>query len=485
MSVSAKFYTFSKRKNSTKQPTTLTPTNYDVVLKSGTSLISPTFLLNISSRPSFNYLEFEGRYYFINDIISVRNDLWEIQCSVDALASWKSTIGSTSAIIMYSTKGNTETRDSIVDTRIPVDSDLTITIKEKAITGFDINQVASGGVILSVTGIGSFGNYMLHTRSDLYHLIEDVGAFWNNLNISSVEDALQQFFYGGNVADNLKNAIALPVEFTVGSLDPNFGPQEQLYLGNYPCENGGSPIMVHRVNNPIYTTDTVIEIPWNYSDWRRHKPYSEVKLYLPLIGVVNLDSDELINYDELEITYSLNITSGDLSVSISPADSIRILATLSNNVAMSLPFGSANISPTKVINAGISAIGGIAAGALGAVGAESFGAGAAAFAGKAGAGLAISASQLIGSGQQSGSGGLSGGSVQGLFKNIQCIVYSKTLTDSQANMNDVMGYPLFEKHTINTYSGYVQTDGLSVSGNMTETERDLINAAFDGGAYYE
>lgn len=476
----ANFYTFSKRKNSTLQPTG-TGTQIDVNLKSGTSLLSPTFLLNVSGRPTYNYVGFEGRYYFITDIISVRNDLWEIQCTVDALASWKTDIGSTQAIILYADGG----RNDIVDTRIPLESDITISSNTQALNGFTINQIASGSVIISVTGVGSFGNYMLQTKSDLYHMIENVGAYWSGLSISSVEDALQQFFYGGNVADCLKNAIALPFEMTVSATDPNFGPQEQLYLGSYPCTNSGSPIMVHRVNNPIYKKSTTIAIPWQVSDWRKHSPYTTVQLYLPLFGTMNLNADELINATSLDITYSLNITSGDLAVEVATDSPIKIIYTASNNVAMSLPFGSANISPTKIMGAGATAIGGLIAGVGGAIGAESKAAAAAAFGAKAGAGLAMSAGQLLGSGQQSGGGGLSGGASQGLFKDISCSTVTKILTDTQANFSGVMGKPVMQKATIGSYSGYVETDGLSVAGNMTDSERDIINSAFNGGAYYE
>ena len=130
MAISATFYSFSKRKNSTKQPTG-SGDSYSVTLKSGTSIISPTLLLNIASRPSYNYLSFEGRYYFVTDIVSVRTDLWEISCTVDALATWKSEIGSTSADILYATGG----RDDIVDGRIPVESGIHVDSNVAGITG--------------------------------------------------------------------------------------------------------------------------------------------------------------------------------------------------------------------------------------------------------------------------------------------------------------------------------------------------------------
>ena len=54
----AEFYKLSKRKNSTKQPIS-SGTQFSVDLKSGTSFISPTLLLNNSGKPDYNYVSFE------------------------------------------------------------------------------------------------------------------------------------------------------------------------------------------------------------------------------------------------------------------------------------------------------------------------------------------------------------------------------------------------------------------------------------------
>lgn len=476
MALTAKFYSFQKRKNSTKQPTGAS-SDFNIVLKGGTSLLTPTFLLEIGSRPTFNYLQFENKYYYVSDIVNIRNNLWEISCVEDVLATYKTEIGNTLAVILYATGG----RDDIIDPRIQTDSTISTNTSERPVNGFTINQIAAGSIILSVTGIGSFGNYMLQSYSDMYHMIENVGAFWQTLGISSVEDALQQFFYGGNISDCLKGAIALPFAMTYSDYNANFGPQEQLYLGSYPCTNNGNPIFVHRVNNPIYKATTTISIPWQVNDWRRHSPYTTLQLYLPLIGTMNLDSNELINCSSLDITYSLNITSGDLAVEVATDTPIKIIATASNNVAMSLPFGSANISPTKVISSGLTSIGGIASGiAAGVAGKGMYKALSA-----VGGGMAMGASQLIGAGTQSGGGGLSGGASQGLFKNIKLVAVTRHLTDSQASLNPIMGKPVMAKHTINTYSGFVQTDGMCVDGAMTESEYNEINLQCDKGIYFE
>ena len=151
MSVSASFWKFSKRKNSTKQPTG-TGTQYSVDLKSGTSLISPTLLLNNSGKPDYNYFQFEGMYYFVTDIVAVRNDLWEIYGKVDSLATGKTSILNTTAYVMYDSVTNTE----IPDTRIPMKTTASVQTSTAACP-----FVPDGGCyILSLTGSnGTTGVY--------------------------------------------------------------------------------------------------------------------------------------------------------------------------------------------------------------------------------------------------------------------------------------------------------------------------------------
>lgn len=91
----------------------LNKTVYDTVTYSGTlkqetSIIKPSVIIEASNLSGYNYMyiaEF-GRYYFITDIINVRNGLWKINATVDVLMSFKSSIESCPIIL-----ANTETTD--------------------------------------------------------------------------------------------------------------------------------------------------------------------------------------------------------------------------------------------------------------------------------------------------------------------------------------------------------------------------------------
>lgn len=469
MALTAKFYTFSKRKNSTKQPTGAS-TDFNIALKGGSSFLTPTFFLDIQSRPDFNYVEFENRYYYITDIVNSRNHLWEIHCKVDALATHKTEIGNTPALILYATGG----KDDIIDTRIPTKATVTITNSTSQITGFNILDDTSGAVILSVVGTGSFGTYLLKDSTAVKELMSNV-TIYTAQRVTDLVTGFQQMLSDGNIGQNIKAAIAIPIMWT-----PQ-GSSSALYLGDYPCTySGGQAIEAYNLQGEyVVKGDSNISIPWGRSGWLRNAPYTEVYLYVPFIGTMTLPTNDIINNESLDVEFSINVTSGDVAVLISGHNDGRFIATASANIAMTTPYGSSNISAGKVANAVVTG----SAGVLGALATSNPYTAIAAL----GGGLAASAGQMLNAwhGETAGGGGLGGGASHGLYKFVRCAVVKHNLTDSQANLNDIIGKPVMEKHTINSYSGFVQTDGMCVIGSMSEKEYDEINSACNKGIYFE
>ncbi len=107
MSIPVKLLTFNKRENSTKKPTDAqiaSADTLDCLLLDNTSLMNPTFKLNVGGNPvGFNYCyvsSFE-RYFFINDW-SYEKGFWYASCTCDVLASWKTEIGAGSHYVLRS-----------------------------------------------------------------------------------------------------------------------------------------------------------------------------------------------------------------------------------------------------------------------------------------------------------------------------------------------------------------------------------------------
>ena len=469
---------FAKRNNSTRQPTGVSGNTVQATLKDDVSINNPIFLIERSNLNNFdiNYCTAFGHYYFVGDVKIKSNGILELSCSIDALASYKADILNSTTNILYSTSSG----KNIIDHRIPLISQVSVADEYKAIdnlvildnTGSSFGSSAS--VVLGITGSGSYGAYLMKNSLQVKSLLDGVESF-NAGKISDVKTGFIQLVSGGMAPENLKSAIGIPI-FIEGT---EVGLLEPLYMGMYPCTDGNGPILGYRITKPLIKRSTSINIPWVYPDWRRNTPYSEVILYLPLIGLISLPTSELVDETSLMISYVINITSGDISVSVSTSSSGRILSVSSGNIAMATTYGASSVNTTKITT---SVVGGLAAiGAGIATGGAALGV--AAIAGGLGA-VAKGTLDAVGS-NQGGSGGLGGGASQGLDKAIHCYVVTRYMSDDPNNFAITMGKPYMAVGKPSQHSGFILTEGFSVDCNADEQIRAKINTTMDSGVFIE
>lgn len=88
---------------------------YNCALKDDTSVLDPVIIIQTSDNIyTFNYMYISdfGRYYFINDIVSLNNNRWMIKAHVDVLETYNDAILSNTAVIKrQSTLYNTYLND--------------------------------------------------------------------------------------------------------------------------------------------------------------------------------------------------------------------------------------------------------------------------------------------------------------------------------------------------------------------------------------
>lgn len=459
-------YVFSKRKNSTLQPNP--GTDVDIVLKNGANIISPVFTISSAGEPAFNYCKFGTRYYFVKSKTNIRNGLWEIECVEDFLATWKTNIGSTTALILYATGG----RNDIIDERIPMESD--IVINSRAVEPGFVLTPNSPKVFAGITGTGSNGLFLV-TESSLKELMDGVDN-WGQLWTDPL-DALKQIAYGNSASSNLKSVHGIPIDITVT------GTTERLYLGNYPCQyDNGTPISGIRVSTWLYRFSDSIEIPWEYSDWRRNNTYTTILLYIPCFGLMTIPASDVLNVNSLDIETQLNISNGDMATEVYAGG--RLVCTATSNCKIDMVYGNTGIDSGKII-AGTVGGSAVAVGAI--IGAVASGGLTLGTAGAIGGGLATIAGSIKSGlqGNPSGNAGMGGSAVTGADEYIHCWTINRILTDTPANLDSIQGKPVMQKATVSSYSGYIQTDGFQVAGSMLDEEREAINSALNGGIYYE
>ena len=73
------------------------------LLKEDTSILKPIIKIksSVGDIITYNYMYIEElqRYYFIDDIVSINNDIWEISAHVDVLETYKNGILAQSAVV--------------------------------------------------------------------------------------------------------------------------------------------------------------------------------------------------------------------------------------------------------------------------------------------------------------------------------------------------------------------------------------------------
>lgn len=148
---SIKIGTISKRINSTKQ--TFSGTTLSCKLKGPCGMQSPVFEVQGLTKGTFyNYASFEGRFYWVDEITYFTNDIQLVHCSIDPLATFKSGILDTSAMVVY---GNSAKWSKLIDD-VRIEPEMryaTQTIANENM--FGLNTSSSGCVAMTFTQTAS------------------------------------------------------------------------------------------------------------------------------------------------------------------------------------------------------------------------------------------------------------------------------------------------------------------------------------------
>ena len=467
----ANVYTLSKRHNSTLQPTG-SGTAITLTLKGGCDILAPVFVLNNSGQPTFNYLSFEGRYYFVTGIKSVRNDLWEVSCEVDVLGTWKSVITAASAYVLYYDHVNTE----ISDKRLA---------KTTQVTDSDNGSFSEFGkgtcYVLSVVGEDTVSQYAI-SLSDLKEIVNQsfLQTLENQINsvplpssdslvdfgqylIDLLTTEALSFTYVGKIADCIRNCYALPIRYSAWG-----GSSETINIGRASSGKSGYAL---GSNERILTDSATVSIPWQASDWRRNAPYHEIYLYIPAVGLTSISPSDVIGEVALHVDLTLDKLSGDTIINVGTAS--KVLAQYTTNVAVNYPVGFSNVDPARAITSVAGAAGALTGAINPAIGA-------------AVAGLGLT--NII-QPQPMSIGSNGGGAFLGLVGytgyKVYCFTIYHDTTVAPSSVSAVKGTPYNGVMSLSGITGFVQTMDASVAGSMTDTEREQINALLDGGIYIE
>lgn len=489
------FGSVSKRKNSTLQPTL--SSSYDCIIKQPCSIDNPTFVIQDSSfSMAFNYAKWDNTYYFIDSIVSVRNDIWEVSCVIDVLATYKTEILASTQYVCYSSiAGNTW----LADTRIPV---LKSTTVSKATASMGIFNT-TGFYVLSVVGKTGCETFCVN-KSTLTGLISEIQNWQddginnivNNLpsapsGSSTTEDALDTLSgvliglqeastrtgFIGNAFSNAPACIrsCIWVPFNLSDFS---GGSHAIWLGNYDTTKAG-----FELNGSPTTGSVSVNIPWHFSDWRRG--YCEdVYLYLPLVGMVGLSSDSLTHASSITVKYSATGTDGTVCYQVISGN--EIIGSYGGQCSANYPIGinqqaSAGEVVTSVANGASKMVNAAINSSVSPISAAAVAGGVAIEGVKAG----YETLNIANSTHLTCIGGIGGGAGVGLDLSITCYTVAHDTVVAPADMKDTMGLPTMKAMALSTLTGYCQCANAHVAAPAMGAELDAIDLYLNSGFYIE
>lgn len=269
--------------------------------------------------------------------------------------------------------------------------------------------------------------------------------------------------------DQLKKLLQDPMQAIIGLhvmyATPTTGAERGIQVG-YINSGVNSKIVTEQYTEIDCGTVTINEY---FGDARDYSPFTQVYCYLPFIGIVELNADDVVN-STLAIKYKIDVLTGcclaQLTVKKYGLDAV--LYTYTGNCAVQMPITSGNYLSTvsSLLGAVVSGAAAVATG--GALAPVAIGAAANALGGGARASVAMSGSL---------------GSNAGAMGSRKPYLIIKRVEQADANgYNEFYGYPTNKRVNLSQLSGYVRVKEINLSGtNATEEEQNEIVALLREG----
>jgi len=462
---------FTKRKNSTLQPSN--GTLKQVVLKEDTSISNPTFIIN-EALPSYTYVSAFGNYYFVTDVTNLSANQSTISCTIDVLATYRSTILNYTAFVERSASNfDSLVVDPYLSSRQVVSS---IVRASKSTDYFSL----TGAFVVQAFSKG--GGIVLYATPDMtpYENILDTNTYTSSDIVDWIDKKVAQAFD----LDVYIGAVKwIPISYThIGTAlgtDP-------FYIG--PVDIGvPSGYSVHKSEQrtPI-GTQIIYDIPIPssnaYGDFRDYSPsFSAYRIRLAGVGFVDINpimagtiinsSDTLtdnmyIDYITGDITHYLmkrtRTGSGETNVEI---------GRYNGNIAVNIPITKS--SPDNNVLANITTRAGQGAGVGGGVGAI--------------VGAVVGLVESVGKEfvPETAFQGSSAENMALIRHEAQSIVTIAEKYGSKEFATSVAGRPLFQNVRLGNLSGFCKCGNASVPVNARDEEREKINSYLNSGVYIE
>lgn len=446
---------FNKKTNSTIQPGTAQAV-LDVKMKGDTSVLNPVFLVSgelETSLARINYVAWNGRYYWVTDTVYLTNNLAEIHCKVDVLATYKGNIAGSTFLVERSAQNyNPMLYDKAV---IPAQNMSTWgstynTLGDSWDTTngcFLVRVVGGGGT--SPTGITTYAMNAI----GLNHLME---GMFNADNYSFLSDETIKSFF--NPFQYIVSVMWFPLTpQTVAS-----GDYQHVKLGWWDSSALGSYAIV---NATSVNLTTILTRPSTLpNDFRATSPqWTTMKLFLPGCGSFFLNPAEV--QSDIHVDYNIDLLTGQVQVNVFGADRRYCIGTFVGQVGVPISIGQLDVNAGSTAKSLISGLGSLLSGNVGGA-------------------LTGIVDTIQNVSQPTPSVNGNNGNRSALqnmpMPRLYCFVYSASDYDTLR-----LGRMCRKTLQLSELTGFIQCTNASIDMKGTDEERRQVNNFLNGGFYLE
>lgn len=450
---------FSKKPNSTKRPSS--GTSKTVTLKQPTSVMNPVFVMEGYSL-AYNYIQWGSRYYYVDDIIVVHNNIAEYHCSTDAMATYKDDIGSSSQYVL---RAAGVYDGDIIDHFYPALAEMTETVSDPNQDPAWVTDYASGQFVIGIMGANAGPN----GGAVNYYAMKSGGmaAITNYL--------LDETNYSGvtEISADLLKCIFNPLQYIVSCM---WFPFDVATIGSADIEVGWwtiTGVQATKLSSSVYTRNISFNIPKHpqaatRGNYLNMAPFSSYMLAAGPWGIIPISNINTLDDSALSAVMKVDLFTGTGRFSIVANSVLSYVEDHVAQIGVPIQLGQ------NVLNQG--ALSGIMSGANNAAWS--------AISGNP-IGLLGGGMQTIGSvAELSQSIGSTIGSNGSMAFNTIFRLLGRFLKVADAD-NTTHGRPLCTTRTISSLSGYIQTQKADFDTTATPAEKNTILSYMDSGFYYE
>lgn len=271
--------------------------------------------------------------------------------------------------------------------------------------------------------------------------------------------SFSQYLWSNDFIDNIKKLFEDPMQAIIG-LHMIYATPSRGADHNIICGYLDSGVNSRTVSNQyINIACGAIKVNKYFGNILDYAPYTKIQLFLPFIGVVNLDTNEVMG-STLNVTYRVDVLTGAClaQVSVSRSDYGAVMYTFSGNCAVQLPITGGNYSSIIANTIGIGA----------SIGATIASGGALAPVAVAGAAAGVSNSHL--NVAHSGSIGANAGAMGG---KIPYLIITRPKPYNANNYNNFYGYPSNNTIKLSSCTGYTRVKDIHLENISSATDDEL------------